>query len=341
MERDGIAFHNVAELCDIGHRNGELLQRVPESTRSGLNDGAANRVRHPAGVELRFVPAEPVEITLSTMPGGSNDEGTARIFWGPLQSPDAHVVDGAGTTIEITPPDVVAGIDQEVREDLAFDPRVCRVQLPGEHRGGHTLYHGVKGGCRPPRAGELPDRRYLAYGTSITEGERALGEHLTYVNQAARRIDADPINLGTCGSAYCDPAMAEYIATVPDLDVITLALSVNMVGAFPPDEFEARAAAMVETIADAHPETPVACITIFPNGQDVCSGQGSAGENGEFRERLRGVVADAPGNVHLLEGPDLLPSIAGHTTDILHPGDNAMITIGERLAAELSALLEE
>jgi hypothetical protein len=102
---------------------------------------------------------------------------------------------------------------------------------------------------------------------------------------------------------------------------VTLSVSVNMVGAFEPDVFHERAANLVETVASANPDRPVACITIFRNSRDV--------------------VADSPrDNVHLLEGPELLPSIDGLTTDLVHPGDGAMVTIGENLATELAPLVE-
>jgi len=212
MRRDGIEFHNVAQFIDVDDADGRLLQRVPERVRTDLNEGAQSRMRHPAGVELRFVPDGPVEVTLSVLPGGSADRETVRVFWGPLQAREEFVVGPEPRTIELSIPETVSRIDPSATADLAYDPRVCRIRLPGEHRGGYTLYHGVAGECRPPADGELPDRRYLAYGTSITEGEAPLGEHLTYVSQTARRLGADPINLGSCGTAYCDPAMADYVA---------------------------------------------------------------------------------------------------------------------------------
>ena len=341
MRHDDIEFHNVAELRELPDHDGLLLQRVPESVRSDLNEGARDRMCHPAGVELRFVPegSAPVEVTLSTRPG-SAAEGTVRVFCGPIQTNQTVDVGGTPETVRVSRPEKLDRLIPEATEGLAFDPRVCRIVLPGEHRGGHVFYHGVEGDVRPPRPEELPDRRYLAYGTSITEGEAPLAEHLTYASQTARRLDADLINLGSCGTAYCDPAMAEYVADRDDWDVTTLALSVNMVGTFSVAEFRERAAAMVDTVAGAHPDEPVVVVTIYTNARDVCEGHDEAEECERFRAALREVVAETPReNVHLLEGRELLPNIAGLTPDLVHPGDDAMITIGENLAAELGDLL--
>ncbi|WP_123539386.1 SGNH/GDSL hydrolase family protein [Halosimplex salinum] len=343
MHVDGMEFHNVGELRPPEDGGGRLIQRVPETVRSGLNEGAQSRMRHPAGVELRFVPddGETVELTLSIRPGGSADRGTVRVFWGPIQGYDEFEIGPEPTTVEVSMPEKLTRLTESATEDLAFDPNVCRVVLPGEHRGGYTLYHGASGERRPPTEDELPDRRYLAYGTSITEGEAPLGEHLTYVNQTARRLDADLVNLGSCGTAYCDEAIADHIAERDDWDVATLSISVNMVGTFPVETFRERAEYLVDAVAGENPGKPVACITIFRNSRDVVEGHGEAEVCERYRETLREVVAESPhDNVHLLEGPDLLPSVDGLTTDLVHPGDGAMTTMAERLAAELAPLVD-
>ncbi|WP_247002401.1 SGNH/GDSL hydrolase family protein [Halosolutus gelatinilyticus] len=341
MHADDIQFHNVGALVPVDG-GGRLIQRVPEAVRTELNEGARSRVRHPAGVELRFVPEESVELTLSVRPGGSADSETVRVFWGPIQGYDEFEIGAEPRTVEVSMPEKLRRLKPSAMADLPFDPRVCRVCLPGEHRSGYTRYHGAEGARRPPTEDEVPDRRYLAYGTSITEGEAALGEHLTYVNQTARRLGADLLNLGSCGTAYCDAAMADHIAARDDWDVVTLSVSVNMVGRFSPETFRERAEYLVDTVASAHPERPVVCITVFRNSRDVVDGHEEAETCERFRAELRDVVAASPhDNVYLLEGPALLPSVDGLTTDLVHPGDGAMTTMAERLADELAPLLED
>ena len=341
MVDDRIQFHNVGECRPLDDRDGYRLQRVPESVRNELNEGCADRMCHPAGVELRFVPEGSVELTLSVEPCRDVESSSVEVFWGPLQSPEPIEIGTEPTTVELSTPESVAALDPDVLTHLRFDPRVCRVCLPGEHRGGHVFFHGVEGDLRPPTADDLPDRRYLAYGTSITEGERASADHLTYVDRTAARLGADLINLGSCGTAYCDVAMAEHIAG-EEWDVATLALSVNMVGHFPVDIFRERAGNMVGTVAGANPEKPVAAVTIYTNASDVRTDAADDEECEPYREALREVVAESPhDNVHLIEGTDVLPSIAGLTTDLVHPGDGAMATMAENLAPRLADLLDE
>jgi hypothetical protein len=70
-----------------------------------------------------------------------------------------------------------------------------------------------------PLPSELPPKRLLAYGTSITEGTASTAAHLSYLAQAGRRLGMDVVNLGSSGSAYCEPEMAHYIASRKDWDV--------------------------------------------------------------------------------------------------------------------------
>ncbi|WP_120246067.1 hypothetical protein [Halopiger aswanensis] len=80
MHADDLEFHNVAELRPADGRDGRPLQRVPEEIRERLNEGAQDRMRHPARIELRFVPEDAVEVTLSTIPQRGVTEGTVQVF---------------------------------------------------------------------------------------------------------------------------------------------------------------------------------------------------------------------------------------------------------------------
>ena len=135
--------------------------------------------------------------------------------------------------------------------------------------------------------------------------------------------------------------MAEYIASREDWDVATLALSVNMAnsGGFSPGAFAERAEAFVNTIAAAHPEKPIACVTLFPYFDDVTA-SGDSEHAEAYREALRTVVEESPHeNLSLVDGPDLIP-LSGLTADLLHPGDDGMGAIGAGLSRHLRAVTD-
>jgi len=326
-----VSLHNVAETVPAGWAaEGDRLCRVPGAAGEGLNDDARERVRHPTGSEVRFVPAddaEAVEVTLSAA-----EPTEVRVFWGSFQPWEPTELGPEPQTFTLTVPERLQELDATVASGR-FDPRVCRLLFERHHA---VAVHGVAGDCRPPESEELPNTRYLAYGTSITEGAAASAPTTDYVTQVARDCGYDALNLGCSGSAYCEPAMAEHIASRDDWDVATLALSVNMAlsGGFSPSEFRERADEFVNTVAAAHPEKPVACVTLFPYYDDVID-SGEREHATAYRQALRAVVAASPhDNLSVVEGPDVLP-VSGLAVDLLHPGDDGMRHIADGIADHL------
>ena len=342
-----VSLHNVAETVSADWVNGtdgtgataetdgDRLCRVPASVSANLNVDARERLRHPTGCEVRFVPERDdavVSVTLS-----SAESTVFRPFWGDFQPPGPLKLGPTPTTFEFAVPERLPLLDDATMRAGAFAPRVCRLRFEA---GAPVAVHDIVGDCRPPTAGELPARRYLAYGTSITEGAAASASHLTYVARVARRLGLDALNLGCSGSAFCEPAMADYLAGRDDWDVATLALSVNMANrGFTLSQFRERAGELVNAVARAHPTRPVACVTLFPYHADVVYSENSE-RAAAFRRALRAVIAESPcDNLHAVAGEELMKP-TGLSADILHPGDAGMAAIGRGIARRLDELLD-
>jgi len=331
-----VSLHNVAELGPPDWADGaSQLHRVPRSVGEQVNVMGRGRLRDPTGCELRFVPEgedATVEVTLSAK-GGT----TVHTFWGEFQSVNPVDVGQEPTTHEFSVPERVRKLNVPDDELGAYDPRVCRLRFDAW---GPVAIHDVSGPARPPEAGEIPDRRYLAYGTSITEGAVS-DPHLGYVSRAAGHLGVDPLNLGMAGSAYCEPAMADYLAGRDDWDLATIAISVNMANrGFTVDQFRERAEHLLDTVAGAHPTKPVVAVTLFPYHMDLVAGD-DAERAVAYRREVREAVAALPhDNLSLVEGGDLLDT-TGLMDDILHPGDDGMIQIGRRLADDLADVLDD
>ncbi|WP_416010912.1 SGNH/GDSL hydrolase family protein [Haloarcula japonica] len=307
---------------------------MPISIRSELNDGARERMGHATGCEVRFCPRSldsEVAVTLS-----APEPTQVRVFWGSFQPTETDTIDSTPTTLTLSVPERL----RDLKEGIAtgrFDRTVCRILFD---RSVPVALHDVVGDCRPPKAEELPDRRYLAYGTSITEGAKASSPHLNYVSQLARKRGYDALNLGASGSAYLDAAMADHIADRDDWDIATLALSVNMTtGEFSTQEFHQRAEYFVNTIADAHPQKQIVCVTLFPYFADITD-TGDTDLANAFRAALRTVVSDSSqNNLSLVEGTDLLTG-TGLTCDLLHPSDVGMNSITNGLSTHFAKALD-
>jgi lysophospholipase L1-like esterase len=330
-----VSLHNVAETVPAAWADGgDRLRRVPTAIGEELNEMARDRVGHATGGELRFVPESDdaeVEVTLSAA-----EPTQVRTFWGAFQPWQPTGIGPEPRTLTLSVPERLRELPVSP-ETGRFDPRVCRILF---ERVPAVAVHDVSGDCRPPESAELPDRRYLAYGTSITEGAAASATHTNYVTHVARNCGYDALNFGSSGSAYCEAAMAEYIGSRDDWDVATLALSVNMAntGGFAPETFHERADVFVNTIAGAQPEKPVVCVTLFPYFEDLIE-SGDADHARAYRDALRTIVEESSHeNVTLVEGPELL-EVSGLGADLLHPGDHGMGMIGEKLAERLGAIV--
>lgn len=334
MIYENVELHNVAETQLIG--GGVRLQRVPEHVRKNLNESAQMRFLQPDNCEIRFV-SEYAEsyVTLS-----SEGETDVTVFYGTFDGQERHIIGRQPTTISLCPQDRLQQLDRRWWRDQPFSPSVRRVVFGGRRRD-PVIVHDIKGeGIRPPYPEELPEIKYLAYGTSITHGFDCEGPHLSYVAQTAWHLGADLINLGVGGGCHCDTAIANYVGDRTDWSIASLALSVNM-GGFPISEFRKRVEYMVNTVAGADTSRPVACITLYPYFPDFkISDPDSCGTPDEYRQSLRDVVTECPlPNVHLIEGNEVLTNIGGLTGDLIHPSDNAMIEMGRNLFARLKPLL--
>ncbi len=334
-------LHNVAETVKT-EGEGALFQRVPEAVRRELREASQSVYQAAAGCEIRLVAgadASPVRITLVSQEAPSQ----AYFYMGDF-AVSAYTIGTEPTTIELAPPELcflTTPIADSPRLRGAFAPQVWRLLF----QGGRIQLLNVEGeGIRAPRAEELPSLRYLAYGTSITQGYSATHPALSYVSQTAWRLKADVINLGASGTAFCEPALAHYIADRTDWDILTLCLSVNMLGlGVSAAEFEEKAGYFVRTIAEAHQGKPIACISLFPSYHDLGLSRPNrhpVSTAAEYREVLRGIAEDKVlPNVHYIDGRELLSDMRGLTQDLLHPDDQGMIEIGEKLAPRLSAML--
>jgi lysophospholipase L1-like esterase len=187
-----------------------------------------------------------------------------------------------------------------------------------------------------PKDDDVPEKTYLAYGSSITHGTDMVGGAISYPAHVAWKLGYDCRNLGASGCCLCEPEFADFLAE-QKADLVTLEISVNMMGGkFTADAFKERARYLVKRIADADVNRQVVCITIFTHFRDIHDrflGENDKATAEEFRQVLRDVVKelDRP-NVHLMEGPELLGDIGGLSADLIHPGARGMIHIAEELA---------
>jgi lysophospholipase L1-like esterase len=224
----------------------------------------------------------------------------------------------------------------------AFAPEVIRLKISGT---GRVHFVSVDAGgqkIRAPYGNEKPEKRWLAYGSSITQGFAAPRLAMPYIYHASRLLDVDVYNLGFGGSCHVENALADHFAARSDWDIITLELGINLINdPITPDEFAARVRYMVNTLITAHPEKPIVLITIYPVHSDMQEESNSLRQRTEaFRQVLRDVQVEANHpHLHLIEGSDVLTVTAGLSIDLCHPSEFGHSVMGTNLALRLGPIL--
>ena len=130
---------------------------------------------------------------------------------------------------------------------LPFDPEVIRIVLPY----GTCYYVGIEGEVEPPLKSQLPEKSYLAYGSSITHGSLSLAAPYSYPFRISQMLSCDYINFGFAGSAHMERTMAEYIVSRKDWDFASIEMGVNMLGSeYSVELFEERVKEFVDIMAE-------------------------------------------------------------------------------------------
>ncbi|MFE5319466.1 GDSL-type esterase/lipase family protein [Paenibacillus sp. NPDC056579] len=340
MKFQGIQFHNVVELEQKERMPGLRLHRFPKQVRHALTENGRTKAVQSNGCELRFVTdSKHVRVTMSSI----ETTGKVLVFRGDFFHSAHTLPAGVMTTLQLETPERFADVIPESLDNRAFSSKVWRVYC---ERFNAVFYDVDAFGheVRPPSPDEVPQLKLLAYGSSITQGAGAQSHYNGYIQQAARRLQVDALNLGLSGSCFCEQEVADHIAQRDDWDLAFLELGVNMRGSVPVEEFQRRVHYMLDQIIDQHPLKPVFLTTIYPNRAGFFKDSGSILSENErrYNEVLRSYAASkGHPSLRLVEGSEIMTEFTSLTSDLIHPSDFGHIMMGERLAAQLQETVEQ
>jgi len=327
MIYDNVELYNVQEMLGDEQGGGHLLTRVPDALRVQLNHLARQYALQTAGCEIRFnLEGDTAKIRLQSPEGPALVEiyqGSFFTGWRVVSSEPTEIV------VERLPAsDLRTSVSQRTLQP--FDPELTRVLLPWSAA---TRLLGIDGPLALPRPGQTPPRKYLAYGSSITQGYTGICPTDPYAQRTAYHLGVDLINLGFAGGAHLEPAMADYIADRGDWDFATLEMGINLIRGITTEEFARRVQYFVPTIARRHDDKWIFCLDLFTCGIDF---EGDPRIT-EFREVVRETVRSLglPRLVHI-SGADLLLAPAGLTYDLIHPARSGMEEIASNLTKRMA-----
>ncbi|KRN25894.1 hypothetical protein FC75_GL002027 [Lacticaseibacillus camelliae DSM 22697 = JCM 13995] len=328
VEKSGILFHNVERIRETSA--GPLLDRVPETVFAQLDEPATHTSSDASGVELRFVMNAPT-VTLMLAVEKAAEAQVAYIRYGTFPgtwSASSRILTPQKATITIPRPVNLFRLQALARQQhLAFDPAVVRVCLPYCR----NYFYGVSGDVAVPAPTQMPQRTYLAYGSSITHGSLALNPFATYPQLIADRFNADLLNFGFPGSAWLEPSVADYLVGRDDWQFASIEMGINMLGAFSPEAFRQRVRRFIAPFAqDSRPVVATdMVVTDYPEDPAKVAA---------FRRIVR---EETTGKLPYISGLDLLADMTALSSDLLHPTAQGMAQIaahlGDFLASQVPA----
>jgi len=246
-----------------------------------------------------------------------------------------HVLpSGAVTSLFLEDPASFTQVGPEALSRNWFAPYVWRITF---NQDAIILYHHLEGfghEVRPLSDDEIPQKNWLAYGSSITFGGNAYFAPNAYIQQAAIRLGVDVLNKGLPGSCFCEPQIAEFLSRM-EWDFATLELGVNLVGLATPEVYALRACTLIDQVHQANLDKPVFAIDIYLNIADwFLDRRGLAAQNNQpFRDIGRSHVAgNNHRNLRYIPADQILDDLTSLSVDFVHPSDDGHIRMGENLA---------
>lgn len=315
---DNILFHNVEELEPT--EKGYLLRRVGKSVREEISEGVKEN-RFSTGIELRFVMKDgSADLTLCAEMVAEN--AAIHIFFGSFQGGweySSKNINGTDTTIHIEYPKNMELLKQITNaHKLPFQPEVVRIVMPYVP----CYYVKIDGNVEPPKAEELPERTYLAYGSSITHGSLGLIQPNSYAFRIAQDLGTDYINMGFAGQALMEERMAKYLVERKDWDFASVEMGINALGKVKQEglaAFEKNIDIFTRILAED--PRPVFATSIFWfNGADQ-----------ELAEQMREIVRKyASERLIFIDGLELLDDPTMISADCVHPSARGIEQIANR-----------
>lgn len=337
MFYNNFELYNVAELIPY-EEGGFKMCRVPARVRAVMPEFGQRLVCNTAGCEFRFVlNSGKAEITLRHDTPGAHTDAT--LYFGGVQSgwqTLTHTIGYEPTTITLeNHPDFekLKRISDAAGYD--YDPRVIRLTLDSAQ----LILLDAKGDVRPPLRSEVPKKRFMMYGSSITHGSLACASNLTYLAQIGRRLNSDFYSFGIAGSCLMEREVCDYLSEQDNeinprsWDFAILELGINALG-LSPEEFTRRVDYLLDAMLSKNPGKKLFVIDIFYHYGDLVDDGKTKLFRSIVKKACESRAGEHPELMHI-DGLSLLSGPRGLSGDYVHPNVDGVREIAEKLGAIL------
>lgn len=230
-------------------------------------------------------------------------------------------------------------VENEISVEKTFfkknEMQIVTVNLP---RNDHMLSMqiGIDDDARIEEAPEYTITKPIVfYGSSITEGGCASRVGNAYTSIVCRWLDADYRNFGFSGAARGEKAIAEYIASLPDMSVFVYDYDHN---ANDVNQLSDTHEAFFRIIRDAHPDLPVLMMSRPDTDKDK---EDSKARKEVIYATYSNAKARGDKNVWFLDGQTFFGKYgrAECTVDGTHPNALGFMRMAEKVYAALCEIL--
>lgn len=334
-----VELFNVSEIEKM-ESGAVRLHRFPKEVRQSLGrkDEAWGRYmsKLTTGCEIRYV-TESFRVCVSL--SAIDEDGEVLVYCGDYLHKRVRLQKGVESLLVLDDSKLYdKGVKHEAINSGRFSPNVWRIIFCHDFICQLNYIDSNGYGIRPPMANELPKKRWLAYGSSITHGACAQLHTNAYIMSASRKLGVDVLEKGMHGSCLCENVMADYLAK-EEWDFITLEIGVNMKMFSTTEELSQRLNYLMNQIKKYNPNKPVILITIFPNFATHYTEeyQEEIDKENSFNKAIRDVynAYKHDNNTYLVEGSDVLKSFDWLTTDLIHPSEYGHFMMGIELASQI------
>ena len=321
MIYDNMEFFNVRELTLKDNYPGLRINRFSKEMIDEFESKLP--ASYSRGCEIRFkLKGGTVLVYLISV----DEDGEVLVFYGDHMHGRQPLKKGVITPVVITPPPLLKTELDQLNHNSRFSKDICRIFFDTK-----SIVHYC--GCEtngneitPPLKEEKPKKTFAAYGSSITHGAHAIGNHNSYIQVLARLLKADVYNLGMSGSCRLENKISDFISAVA-CDFYLLELGVNVRGSLSTDEFKKRATYLIHKAVNT--KKPVFVITIYPNIHTYYKEEPLHTAEIEFNMALREIAREIDAqNIFLIEGGDVLTDFSELSTDLIHPSDSGHMQMG-------------
>ena len=232
----------------------EFFHRIPVSVAKKTSEGVEWLNNHTAGGRLRFK-TNSKYIAIHTEIFDENIKMPHMPFSGSMSFDLYENIDGKEKFVK-------AFINSEAVFDGIYDfyndgMHELTLNFP-LYNGVKTLYIGLSKGSTIEKATPyVNEKPIIYYGSSITQGGCASRPGTCYQGYITRRFNTDYINLGFSGSGKAEPAIVEYMSTLP-MSMFVLDYDHN---APSPDYLNKTHSYVFNTIRNAHPKIPIIMVS--------------------------------------------------------------------------------